>query len=246
MVANVSSSGARLGAAPGIPEPYFLGDIQFTTDQDTVRGAVDIGQERADLAVVNTPQRPGVLTLHVGSLPALAPSPAPHQHPRHHPQRRDQLLPADILRLPRRDQQPRQPAQVPGHHRQHRQLRAPRAARIRSATQTAEPQIALRDLPGRVTRPARRIRRQVRGAQLPHRSFKTVRPGSQPIRSAVTDIAGYTCSSSRFRGWTASTIDRGACAGDVCRCITSDSEEPTRNSYNHAALRPGLPSRLAV
>jgi hypothetical protein len=41
------------------------------------------------------------------------------------------------------------------------------------------------------------------------RSFSTVRPRSQPIRSAITvaGIVGYDASSSRIRGSTASTID---------------------------------------
>ena len=54
-----------------------------------------------------------------------------------------------------------------GHHRQHRQLRRPadlpEPDRHRDRR---EPQVALRDLPGRIARPARRVRRQISRPQL--------------------------------------------------------------------------------
>ncbi len=62
--------------------------------------------------------------------------------------------------------------EYPSDHRQHRQLRR-RAGlpKTRPATRDRrEPQIALRDLPGDITRPPRRIRRQIHRAQLTRRA----------------------------------------------------------------------------
>jgi hypothetical protein len=44
----------------------MLGNIQFAVDQDTVAGRIGVGEERADLAVVNPSQSARVLPLDAG------------------------------------------------------------------------------------------------------------------------------------------------------------------------------------
>ncbi len=115
--------------------------------------------------------------------PADRALPVPHQHPRHSTQALDQLPPPgeQILRMPRRDQHPRQPPRVPGHHRQHRQLR--RAADLPGPHRhpdRREPQVTLRDLPGHIAGPARRIRRQVDRPQLPDPVLQHRQPSVPP------------------------------------------------------------------
>jgi hypothetical protein len=83
----------------------------------------------------------------------------------------EQLPPAgeQVLGGPRRQQPSAQPARVAAHHHQHRQpgrragLPEPHRQRDRW-----EPQVTLGQLPSRVRRSRRRIRRQVRRAQLSH------------------------------------------------------------------------------
>jgi hypothetical protein len=66
-----------------------------------------------------------------------------------------------------RDQNRRQPARVAGHHRQHRKLhRGTRLPEPHRNRRRWKPQVALRDIPGLIGRPARRVRRQVGRPQL--------------------------------------------------------------------------------
>ena len=59
-----------------------LGQVQLPIDQGMPAGA-SVGQEHPDLAVLDPPGRPGVLTLHPGRLGALLEEPGlvHHQHP---------------------------------------------------------------------------------------------------------------------------------------------------------------------
>ncbi len=111
-----------------------------------------------------------------GPPPADRALPVPHQRPRHRAQRRDQLPPAgeQVRRRAGREQQRRSatastrtpssaPAAAPAAH-------LPAAHRQRDRR---EPEITLRELPGRIRGPGRRIRRQVRRPQLRTRSCST-------------------------------------------------------------------------
>ena len=78
-----------------------------------------------------------------------------------------------------------------------------------------EPEIALGNLTRDIGSAARRIRRQIRRAQLRHPTRNNVRIDRvQPIRSAITvdGIVGTACSNSRILGSTASTHRPGAVA----------------------------------
>jgi hypothetical protein len=72
LVENVTSSGIPAsGHRSGVAEPGALGNIEFAIDQDTVTTGADIGQERANLAVIDTTQGSRILPLHSSGLSPL-------------------------------------------------------------------------------------------------------------------------------------------------------------------------------
>ena len=143
--------------------------------------------------------------------------------------------------------------EYPQHHRQHRQLlRRAGLPEPDRQLDRREPQIALRDLPGRIARARRPDPAADTPAAAPRtRSLNTVIQRVQPIRSAITvaGIVGTSLQQLPDRGSTASTTDPAGCRSyfggpseaNAARTVFLETPNIPRDHLDRHPLRPMQP-----
>jgi hypothetical protein len=157
---------------------------------------------------------------------------------------------------PRRDQHRRSPPRIPGHHRQHRQqLRRAHLTEPGWHRDIGEPEITLRDLPGRIAGPRRRIRWQVNRPQLrdpPAESPDRIRPPDPPRdhrrrhrRIRLQQLPDPRLERIRHRpNWRPLVFRRPVTGQRHLHRVPRDTHH-TRDLRDRHALRPAKPADLS-